>query len=56
MRRKKIKKVSFNTTISQKAHKRFIKFVKKHHHGVVKGAFSYETEKAIQLLLELYDN
>ncbi len=53
---RKLKKVSFNTTISQKTHKKFIKYIKKNHHGVVKGTFSYETEKAIKLLLELYDN
>lgn len=56
MRRKKIKKVGFNTKISQKTHKKFIKFVKKHHYGVVKGAFSFETERAILLLLDTYDN
>jgi hypothetical protein len=51
----KIKKVPFCTKISKKTHKRFIKFVKKNHHMVVKGGFSLETERAILVLLEMYD-
>ena len=55
LKQKKPKKVPFCTKISQKTHKRFIKFVKKHHHSTIKGAFSFETEKAVLLLLDTYD-
>ncbi|MCJ8306533.1 MAG: hypothetical protein HRU07_05725 [Nitrosopumilus sp.] len=52
---RKIKKVSLNTGISSKTMIKFIKFVKKQHHGVIKGPMSFETERAILLLLAIYD-
>lgn len=52
---KKIEKSRINTSISTDTFDKFQKFVKKRHHGVIKGPYSYELERAMLFYLHFYD-